>query len=94
MLTLSAPTPTLGQSNDLTLGGQQAKTGLSPRGKGMALTAVVCLGSPESGPFPSELVAHPPPVSPAQPAGVGTSPLPPPPPGWAGGSKRKWQGLP
>lgn len=36
---------------------------------------LVCLKSPESGPFPSELVAHPIPLPPSSPAGVGTQSL-------------------
>lgn len=65
------------------------------RGKGMAWMALVCLRSPESFPFPSELVVHPNPthVSP-DPCSAAQLPLlqsllPPPPTGWEEGKKGK-----
>lgn len=54
----------------------------------MGWMALVCLRSPESGPLPSELVAHPPSPPPKQPSwGRGSAQV-------AGAGEGKWQSLP
>lgn len=85
----SVPPRPRGQSSDLTLLGQQQVKTVLPRGRGMAWMTLVCLRSPESCPFSSELVTHPPsPFCPKQSIGAGAWPR------WAGAGKGKWQRVP
>ena len=78
-----------GQSSDLTLLGQQQVKTILPRGRGMTWMTLVCLRSPESCPFSSELVTHPPsPSSTQQSVGARARPR------WAGAGEGKCQRVP